>query len=216
MPLVFGPRANTLAHFSIFGGLALVVAVTIAAFAYVRSPWVTGVGNAPPQPVQFSHKHHVLDDGIDCRYCHTSVETSSFAGMPDTKTCMNCHQQILTQSPLLAPVRASFETGTPIVWNRVNTLPDYVYFDHSIHIQKGVGCSSCHGQVDQMSATAKAESFQMKFCLDCHMAPQNQIRPRSEVFNLEWTPPANQAALGAELMHAYNVQSKISCSTCHR
>ena len=156
-----------------------------------------GVGVAPPQPIQFSHKHHVVDDGIDCRYCHTSVETSSFSrACPDSKTCMNCHQQILAQSPLLARVRESWATGTPIVWARVNRLPDYAYFDHSIHVQKGVGCSSCHGQVDQMPLTTKAESLQMSFCLNCHMAPQNQLRPQSQIFNFEWSPPADQAALG--------------------
>jgi hypothetical protein len=216
MPQVFGPRANTLAHASILGVALLVVVGSVAAYAYVRSPWVTGVGAAPPQPIQFSHKHHVTDDGIDCRYCHTSVETSSFAGMPDTKTCMNCHSQIYAESPALAPVRESFESGNPIAWTRVNALPDYVYFDHSIHVQKGVGCSSCHGDVDNMPATAKAESLQMQFCINCHTAPQNQLRPRSEIFNNEWQPPPDQATLGRELMQMYGVDVKISCSTCHR
>jgi hypothetical protein len=216
VPQVFTPRANSIAHFSILGIVLFVVAVSVAGFEYVRSPWVTGVGAAPEQPIPFSHKHHVTDDGIDCRYCHTSVETSSFAGMPDTKTCMNCHSQILAQSPLLAPVRDSFQTGKPIVWTRVNTLPDYVHFDHSIHVQKGVGCSSCHGQVENMPLTAKAESLQMQFCTDCHRTPQDYLRPRSEVFDDAWAPPADQAALGRELMQMYGVQSMLSCSTCHQ
>lgn len=216
MPQVFGPRANTYAHLSIVGAVLLVVAILAAAFGYVRSPWVTAVGAAPEQPVPFSHKHHVTDDGIDCRYCHTSVETSSFAGMPDTKTCMNCHSQIFSQSPALAPVRESFATGKPIAWTRVNRLPDYVYFNHSIHVQKGVGCVSCHGRIDEMPATAKAESLQMQFCINCHRAPQNQIRPRDQVFNLSWQPPADEAAFRAELAQKYQVESKLSCSTCHR
>ncbi len=216
MPRVFGPRANVVARLSLLGTILLVVVLGGAAYLYVRSPWVTRVGDAPAQPVPFSHKHHVTDDGIDCRYCHTTVETSAFAGMPDTKTCMNCHSQIWAQSPTLAPVRESFQSGQPIVWTRVNRLPDYVYFDHSIHVQKGIGCVSCHGRVDEMPAVAKAESLQMQFCLDCHRAPQSQVRPRSEVFNLSWQPPANQAAFQAELAQAYDVQSKLSCSTCHR
>jgi hypothetical protein len=216
VPQVFGPRSNTLARLSILGAAFVLATVAAAAFGYVRSPWVTSVGAAPDQPVPFSHKHHVTDDGIDCRYCHTSVETSSYAGMPDTKTCMNCHSQIFAQSPTLAPVRASFQTGKPIVWNSVNRLPDYVYFDHSIHVQKGVGCVSCHGRVDDMPLTAKSESLQMSFCIDCHRAPQNQIRPRDQVFNLSWQPPADQAAFQAELVQKYQVESKLSCSTCHR
>jgi hypothetical protein len=216
VPQVFGPRANSIAHFSILGAVFLAVATSAAAYVYVRSPWVTAVGVAPQQPIPFSHKHHVTDDGIDCRYCHTSVETSSFAGMPDTKTCMNCHAQILAQSPALAPVRESFQTGVPIVWTRVNNLPDYVYFDHSIHVQKGVGCASCHGQVEDMPATAKAESLQMQFCINCHRAPQREIRPREEVFNLDWKPPANEATFRQELVQKYDVKSMLSCSTCHR
>ncbi len=183
---------------------------------YVRSPYVTQVGVPVDQPVPFSHKHHVLDDGIDCRYCHTSVETAAFAGMPPTQTCMNCHSQVWAQSPVLEPVRQSFATGQPIQWNRVTNVPDFVYFDHSIHVQKGIGCSSCHGQVDQMPLTFKAESLQMSFCLECHQHPEQYVRPRQEVFNMSWQPPANQAQEGLRLVHEYGIESKISCSTCHR
>jgi hypothetical protein len=183
---------------------------------YVRSPWVTDQGRVVDQPVPFSHKHHVADDGIDCRYCHTTVETAAFAGMPSTATCMNCHSQVWLRSPVLEPVRQSAASGQPLVWNRVNNLPDFVYFDHSIHVQKGVGCSTCHGPVDQMPLMYKAQSFQMSFCLDCHQAPERFLRPADQVFSMTWQPPANQDELGQQLLRAYHVQSKISCSTCHR
>jgi Cytochrome c7 and related cytochrome c len=213
---VFGPGANSLARFTLLGAALGLVAAFVAAEVYVRSPYVTGVGAPVDQPVPFSHKHHVSDDGLDCRYCHTTVETSAFAGIPPTQTCMNCHSQIFSQSPVLAPVRDSFQSGEPIHWNRVNVLPDFVYFDHSIHVQKGVGCSTCHGQVDQMPLTWKAQSLQMSWCLDCHMDPSKFVRPREEVFNMAWQPPANQDELGRQIVQAYHVQSKISCSTCHR
>jgi hypothetical protein len=213
---VFGPGANSLSRFTLLGAALGLVAAFVAAEVYVRSPYVTGVGAPVDQPVPFSHKHHVSDDGIDCRYCHTTVETSAFAGIPPTQTCMNCHSQIFSQSPVLAPVRDSFQTGEPIHWNRVNSLPDFVYFDHSIHVQKGVGCSTCHGPVDQMPLTWKAQSLQMGWCLDCHMDPSKYVRPREEVFNMAWQPPANQDELGRQIVQAYHVQSKISCSTCHR
>jgi hypothetical protein len=213
---VFGPGANSLSRFTLLGAALGLVAAFVAAEVYVRSPYVTGVGAPVDQPVPFSHKHHVSDDGIDCRYCHTTVETSAFAGIPPTQTCMNCHSQIFSQSPVLAPVRDSFQTGEPIHWNRVNSLPDFVYFDHSIHVQKGVGCSTCHGPVDQMPLTWKAQSLQMGWCLECHMDPSKYVRPREEVFNMAWQPPANQDELGRQIVQAYHVQSKISCSTCHR
>jgi Cytochrome c7 and related cytochrome c/Class III cytochrome C family len=213
---VFGPAANSIARFSLVGGLFGLGVLFVALEFYVRSPFVTSVGQAIEQPVPFSHKHHVLDDGIDCRYCHTTVETSGFAGMPATQTCMNCHSEIWAQSPTLAPVRNSFASGQPIVWNRVDNLPGFVYFDHSIHVQKGVGCSTCHGRVDQMPLTYKTQSMQMSWCLDCHQNPQQYLRPKDQVFNMAWQPPANQDQLGRDLMAAYHVQSKISCSTCHR
>jgi hypothetical protein len=198
--------ASVLGILLLFGALEL----------YVRSPYVTQVGQPVDQPVPFSHKHHVTDDGIDCRYCHTTVETGAFAGIPPTQTCMNCHSQVWAQSPMLQPVQQSFLSGQPIDWNRVNNLPGFVYFNHSIHIDKGVGCSTCHGRVDQMPLMYKAESFQMSFCLDCHQNPAQFIRPRDQVFNMAWQPPPNQAELGRQLVQANHVQSQISCSTCHR
>jgi hypothetical protein len=205
-----------LARFAL-GGTVLGATLLFGALElYVRSPWITQVGQPVDQPVAFSHKHHVADDGIDCRYCHTNVETGAFAGMPGTQTCMNCHSQVWAQSPALEPVRRSFASGQPIRWNRVNNLAEFVYFDHSIHVQKGFGCSTCHGPVDQMPLTYKAQTFQMSFCLDCHQNPAQYVRPEDQVFNMAWQAPANQDALGAQLVQAYHIQSKISCSTCHR
>ncbi len=216
MPQIFHRSTNTFSRVSIFGAVFILAALIFALGLLVRSSYATGVGEPVEQPIQFSHKHHVTDDGIDCRYYHTTVETSPFAGMPATQTCMNCHSQIWAQSPFLAPVRDSFKNNQPIVWNRVNALPDFVYFDHSIHVQKGIGCSTCHGPVDQMALTYKAETLQMEWCLDCHRNPAAFVRPRDQVFNMAYQPPANQMALGAQLVKEYNIQSKTDCTACHR
>ena len=164
----------------------------------------------------FSHQHHVAGDGIDCRYCHTSVENSSFAGIPPTKTCMNCHSQIWTNAELLEPVRASYRSGQSLQWTRVNQLPDFVYFSHSIHINKGIGCNTCHGPVDQMPLMYQQESLQMEWCLECHRNPERFVRPREDVFRVDYVPPADQVALGTRLVAAYRIQRLTSCSTCHR
>jgi hypothetical protein len=216
MPQIFSRGSNTLARLTIFGAVLGLVALLVAAELMVRSPYATAVGVPVDQPVPFSHKHHVGDDGIDCRYCHTSVESSSFAGIPPTQTCMNCHTQIWSQSPVLEPVRQSFQSGEPLGWNRVHVLGDFVYFDHSIHVQKGIGCSTCHGQVDQMPLTWKAQSLQMSWCLECHRNPERYVRPRDEVFDMAWQPPSNQEEVGLRLVREYEIQSKTSCSTCHR
>lgn len=216
MPQIFGPSANAISRLTIVGGVAAVAVAAGLALLVVRSPYATAQGAPIDQPVPFSHKHHVGDDGIDCRYCHTTVEQSSFAGMPSTQTCMNCHSQIWAQSPVLEPVRQSFQSGQPLEWNRVHVLGDFVYFDHSIHVQKGIGCSTCHGQVDQMPLTWKAQSLQMSWCLDCHRNPERYVRPRDQVFNMDYQPPPNQQELGAQLVMEYHIQSKTSCSTCHR
>jgi hypothetical protein len=168
------------------------------------------------QPIQFSHLHHVTDDGIDCRYCHTSVETSAFAGIPPTKTCMNCHSQLFTTEPILEPVRASFREDKPLHWVRVHDLPDFVYFNHSIHIKKGIGCESCHGRVDQMPLTVQEQSLQMEWCINCHRHPENYVRPRSEITTMGYRPPVPQSVLGPELVKEYGINSLTSCSTCHR
>jgi cytochrome c7-like protein len=216
MPQIFHRSTNTFSRVSVFGALFGIASVLGLAWLFFRSPYITGVGVPVVQPVAFSHKHHVGDDGIDCRYCHTSVENSAFAGLPPTQTCMNCHGQLFADSPALAVVRQSWESGVPIAWNRVHALPDFVYFDHSIHVQKGVGCVTCHGQVDQMPLTAKAETMQMSWCLTCHRDPASYVRPREQVFNLHWQPTESQAVLGARLVKEYNIQTLTECSTCHR
>ena len=188
MPQIFHHSTNALAKITIYGALFIIVALLWVAVELNRSSWNTGQWVERQQPVQFSHKHHVGDDGIDCRYCHTSVETSASAGLPSTTTCMNCHKQIWADSPYLEPVRASFRTGKPIEWIRVHDLPDYAYFNHSIHVKKGVGCSTCHGRVDDMPIVYQAASLQMEWCLECHRAPERFLRPRDKVFDMTWRP----------------------------
>ena len=216
MPQIFHHSTNTLSKLSIFGALFLVLAALWALLEINRSPYVTRAGEAREQPVPFSHAHHVAGIGIDCRYCHTSVEVSATAGMPSTKTCMNCHTQIWNQSPMLEPVRESFRTDRSIEWVRVHDLPDFSYFDHSAHVNKGVGCSTCHGRVDQMPLMWQEASLQMEWCLECHRHPERYLRPRSEVFNIAYEPPSDQLALGRRLVQEYGVQTRLGCSTCHR
>ena len=216
MSQIFHPSTNTISRISIFGAVFFLGGLLWVLYAVNASPYTTGVGEALPQPVPFSHKHHVSGLGIDCRYCHTSVEVSAVAGLPATEICMSCHLQIWSDSPMLEPVRESFRSGQSIRWVRVHDLPDFVYFDHSIHIHKGIGCSSCHGQVDQMPLMWKANSLQMEWCLGCHRHPEEYIRPRSEVFNMQWQAPPNQEELGEKLMKEYDVRSQTDCSICHR
>ncbi len=214
MSQIFHHSTNTFAKATIFGALFVAAGALWILSEINRSSYVTQVGIAHEQPVPFSHDHHVAGLGIDCRYCHTSVEESAFAGVPPTATCMNCHRQIWNQSEMLAPVRESFANGTPIVWRRIHNLPDFVRFDHSIHVRKGVGCESCHGRIDRMPLTWKAEPMTMEWCLECHRAPEKFVRPREEVFTMGWKP-TNQKELGAQLVKEYGVRSRIDCSTCH-
>jgi len=216
MPQIFHHSTNTIAKVSLFGGFLGFVGMLFLFAALDRGGYWTGKNEVIPQPIPFSHDHHVAQIGIDCRYCHTSVETSSFAGMPPTETCMNCHSQIWSDSPMLEPVRESFRTRTPIVWSRVHDLPDFVYFNHSIHISKGVACVSCHGRVDKMPLMFKENTLQMQWCLDCHRNPDPNIRPRSEVTSMDWKAPEGFEAVQSELIADYHVQSMINCSTCHR
>jgi hypothetical protein len=181
-----------------------------------RSPYVTRAFEARQQPIQFSHDRHVAGNGLDCRYCHTSVEQSAVAGIPPTKTCMNCHSQILSNSPYLEPVRTSFATDRSIEWVKVHDLPDFVYFDHSIHVNKGVGCTTCHGPVDQMPLMWTVNTLQMEWCLECHRNPEKYVRPREAVFRTDYQAPANQLELGRRLVTEYQIQKLTSCSTCHR
>lgn len=219
MAQVFNRSANNIAKISmiaavILGGLAFYFYTQIA-----RSSYLTGVFVEKQQPVQFSHKHHVGDDGIDCRYCHTQVETSASAGIPPTQTCMNCHNQLWAETPYLEPVRASFRENRPIQWERVHDLPQFAYFNHSIHIAKGVGCSTCHGQIDNMPAVFQQNTLQMEWCLSCHRDPSKFIRPKEEIYNMQWQDSDLTADERAKLKEEYKIRSKemlTSCSTCHR
>jgi hypothetical protein len=222
MPQIFRHSTNYLARATIFGAIFILLAALWVTASINRSGWNTGQWIEREQPVQFSHKHHVGDDGIDCRYCHTSVETAASAGMPSTNTCMNCHKQIWADSPYLEPVRASLKNNIPLQWTRVHDLPDYSYFNHSIHVKKGVGCSTCHGRVDQMPIAYQASSLQMEWCLECHRNPENFVRPKEKIFDMEWRPQntsKDEIAQGRDLMKLYHVQGAnilTSCSTCHR
>jgi len=213
MPQIFHRSTNTMSRVTIFGAVFVVAALSWMAMEVQRSPYVTYAGVRKPQPVPFSHQHHVSGLGIDCRYCHTSVETSSFAGIPPTKTCMNCHSQIWTNAALLEPVRASYKTGESLQWTRVNQLPDFVYFNHSIHVNKGVGCESCHGRVDKMPLMWKANSLEMSWCLDCHRNPAPHLRPLREITNMEWSATAGEGEAVRDSLH---VDPPVHCTGCHR
>jgi hypothetical protein len=218
MGQIFHPSTNTFAKVSIFGAVFFLALLAGLGLALARSDYATGVGVVVPQPVQFSHEHHVGGLGIDCRYCHTTVEKSSFAGMPSTQTCMTCHSQIWNDSPKLEPVRESFRTGQPLAWNRVHDLSDFVYFNHSIHVNKGIGCTDCHGQVDQMPLMWQAEPMTMEWCLNCHRAPEHALRPVDQVFNMNYVRPPNQETLGRQLIEEYHIPTErlTDCYTCHR
>jgi hypothetical protein len=216
MSQIFHPSTNTISRVTIFGLLFVVVGLAFLIAQVHRSPWATEAHVAREQPIQFSHERHVGGNGIDCRYCHTSVEDSPFAGIPPTKTCLNCHSEIFANSPFLQPIRDSFESGRPIEWTRVHDLPDFVFFDHSIHVNKGVGCTTCHGQVDRMPLMAQEQSLQMEWCLDCHRNPEQYVRPRSAIFSVDYQRPPNQAELGRRLVEEYQIQKLTSCSTCHQ
>jgi len=233
MAQIFHRSANSLSRLSILGVLLVVTLLLGAAWEMQRAPYVTYQGVAQAQPVPFSHQHHNAGLGIDCRYCHTSVEQSSYAGIPPTKTCMNCHSQIWTNAALLEPVRESYRTGKSLLWTKVNYVPDYVYFNHSIHVNKGVGCASCHGPVNKMPLMYQESSMRMEWCLNCHRAPEKFLRPRDQVFNMNYQEPTSlhpvlladgtkytdQMELGTALKEQYKVRTVAditSCNTCHR
>jgi len=215
---------------SIYGAVLILGGLALALYEIALSPWYTDQNVSREQPVPFSHRHHAGELGIDCRYCHTSVEKSSFAGLPPTQTCMSCHSQIWTNAGMLEPVRASYRDDVSLSWTRVNALPDFVYFDHSIHVNKGIGCTTCHGPIADMPLTYRAASLYMSWCLNCHRQPAEFVRPKSEVFNPYYQPPSHdhpvtaedgtsfvdQAALGSYLVKEYKIQSLQHCSTCHR
>ncbi len=219
MAQIFHRSTNFISRFSVFSFIFLMGFVVLAVLAAARSPYMTRQNITREQPVQFSHKHHVGDDGIDCRYCHTSVETSAFAGIPPTKTCMNCHSVLFNNASYLEPVRESYRTGKSIEWVKIHRLADFVYFNHSIHVNKGIGCSTCHGRVDEMPLVFQANTLLMQWCLDCHRNPEPYLRPMDKVFVMDWRPGADQDELGKKFAKERNLRTTAeltSCSTCHR
>jgi hypothetical protein len=214
MPQIFHRSSNTVSRVSLFGAIFFIAALLVVLGMLNRSPYFTQAGVVREQPVPFSHAHHVGGLGIDCRYCHGSVEDSSFAGLPPTSTCMTCHSQVWSDAAVLAPVRESARTGKPIEWTRVHDLPDFVYFDHSIHVKKGVACVTCHGPVNEMPLTWRKASLNMEWCLECHRSPEKYIGPAAAVFqtNLEKT----DSELQEWLVKENHVKKMTNCSTCHR
>jgi hypothetical protein len=196
--------------------LGAVPIYTIAIVYFGFSPGTRSVGYQPEQPVPYSHAVHAGELGIDCRYCHTSVESAAHATIPPTQTCMNCHKLIRTESEKLAPVRNSYETGLPVEWVRVHNLPDFVYFDHSAHVRRGVGCVSCHGRVDKMEVVSQVEPLTMGWCLECHRDPDRHLRPVEYITQLDWVPEDDALTLGRRLRDEKNIHPSDDCSTCHR
>jgi len=229
MPQVFPKSLNILARLTVLATPLLAAGGIITGAAFYRSDYTTGTREVIEQPVPFSHKHHVGQLGIGCQYCHTAVETSAQAGFPPTKTCMNCHQGMWVSADLLEPVRSSLKNDVPIAWNKVHNVPHYTYFNHSIHISKGVGCYSCHGKIDEMPLVFQSKTLLMEWCLECHRNPEKYLRPREEVYNMTWKPedvtnpdtgqPFDQLTLGRKLKGDHAVREKsilTNCSMCHR
>lgn len=215
---LFRPSATVIARWTLILGALLPFAAIGVTYGVMNSSFVTGQGIFREQPIPFSHKHHAGELGIGCLYCHSGVEKSAFAGLPATHVCMTCHSQIWTNAAMLAPVRESLANNRPIRWNRVHVLPEYVYFNHSVHIAKGVGCSTCHGRIDQMPLTRQAAPLTMRWCIDCHSNPAPILRPHDQVFKMDWESPQDQDREGTELMKANKIDPNrlIECSTCHR
>jgi|SRR6185503_9431018 hypothetical protein len=216
MPQFFPRTANSIIRLALLAAVVAIATIAWLGALFVRSPYEMGQQTPRNQPVPFSHQHHVGGLGIDCRYCHTTVEKSSFANIPPTHTCMNCHSEMWAVAPVLKTVRQSYRTGKSIDWLRVHDLPDFVYFNHAIHVHKGIGCETCHGRVDRMPLTWQANSLTMNWCLNCHRHPEDFVRPREHVFDMDYTPPRDQKELGAKLVREYRIQRLTSCSTCHR
>lgn len=216
MANLFSPGATTAFRLTLAGLLGTAVGTPLLLTVLVRSPLGTGEGELVSQPLQFDHRHHAADDGIDCRYCHYEVERSPYAGVPPTGLCMGCHAQIWNRSPLLDPLRESVTRDLPIEWRRVTNLPDFVYFDHSIHVAKGVGCETCHGRVDQMASVMQSAPLTMKWCLDCHRDPAPHLRPREAITAMGWRPPADAPDFGRALVERFSVEPRTTCGTCHR
>lgn len=218
MPQIFGRYADTIARVILVSIVLVPIVAIWIAYGVMWSPYITMENVTIEQPVPFSHEHHVGQLGLDCRYCHSEVEKSPVASLPPTHTCMTCHSQLYTSAAMLAPVRESLAEGMPIHWNRVYRLPDYVYFDHHVHIANGVGCTTCHGQVDTMPLVRQAVPLRMAWCLECHRDPARYLRPHSEIFSTEWKAPANQLEEGRRLLAEYRIRTEhlTDCSVCHR
>ncbi|MFQ3650587.1 MAG: cytochrome c3 family protein [Gemmataceae bacterium] len=227
MPQIFHRAFNTLALVGIYSAVFLVAGLAYAATVLVRSPYVTNMGITREQPIPFSHAHHVNELGIDCRYCHNSAEESAHAGVPPTKTCMNCHSQIWVGADMLAPVRESYATNKPIQWTRVHKIGEFSYFNHSVHIKKGMSCAVCHGRIDHMHLVRQQNTLLMEWCLDCHRNPEKYVRPRDQIYNMDFKPQdaihpetgqpfKDQAELGAYYVKEYQIRTKESCNACHR
>jgi hypothetical protein len=219
MSQVFPKSANAWSKASIIAIVFVLLGLGLVVLTIQRSDFVTSANRFVEQPVQFSHQHHAGGIGIECRYCHTSVEVSPSAGIPPTKTCINCHSQIWNTSPYLEPVRASFRDDKPLNWTRVHDLPDFVYFNHSIHVRKGVGCETCHGRVDRMPLMLQKSSLQMEWCLDCHRDPAKYVRPRDQITTMGYVPAEAQSVIGPRLVSEYKIADKenlTNCSVCHR
>lgn len=216
MSPLFRPRHNTIAQVSLFVGALVALSVVGGLLTYVRTPYARGMQDPIEQPIQFDHRHHTRDEGIDCRYCHNTVDKSPSAGIPATSLCLNCHSQVWNKSPLLEPVRDSFFNDKPLHWRRVYRVPDFVFFNHSIHVNKGVGCASCHGRVDTMAAVEKASDLTMGWCLDCHRNPEKHIRPVEEVTNMTWRVEGDAEEAGKRQAEINHVHTRTSCTTCHR
>ena len=216
MAQIFDRSSNALARASLVLTGLIVIALGVTLDQLQRSPWVTRQGQRPEQPVPFSHKHHVMGLGLQCQYCHTSVEKSSYAGIPPTKTCMNCHAQIWTNAALLQPVRDSWATGQSLPWIKVHDLPDYVYFSHEIHVNKGLGCASCHGRVDQMPLMYAQNTLQMEWCLNCHRNPAKNLRPTGQIYNMAWEAPADERPVWCaanEVREGTPTAQSVNCTT---
>lgn len=198
--------------------LSLALGTVVLGVTYYATPKYLRVGYQPIQPVAFDHSLHVGQLGMDCRYCHTYVDRSEESNVPATQTCMNCHSQVLADSPKLAPVRESYQSGMPVPWVRVHNAPDYVYFNHSVHVNRGVSCVECHGQVNEMQVVYQAKSHSMAFCLECHRNPENFVRPLDKVYDLDWKAESReeQIAMGERFVHDWKIQPPQSCSGCHR
>ena len=216
MRQLFPRSSNALSRASIVMLLGLLAGLGWVGAELSNSGYVTGEGVVLNQPVPFSHDHHTAGLGIDCRYCHTSVDRAASAGIPPISTCMNCHREIWTNADLLEPIRAAYRDGVAVKWQRVHDLPDFVYFNHSVHVANGIGCESCHGRVDQMPLMMQAEDLTMGWCLECHREPETFVRPRDEVFTFGWEPPVPQSQIGPQLVHEYGIESLTACSVCHR